>query len=77
MRMIAVIFGVLITLAGVVWALQGIGVVPGSFMSNNPTWIWIGAATALVGVALVGFGIRYGPPTKSLSASRLTHEKRD
>ena len=77
MRMIAVIFGVLITLAGVVWALQGIGVIPGSFMSNNPTWIWIGAATALVGVVLVAFGIRYGPPTKSLPASRLTHEKRD
>ncbi len=65
MRMIAVIFGVLITLAGVVWAFQGIGVIPGSFMSNNPPWVWIGAATALFGVALVAFGIRSGPPTKS------------
>jgi hypothetical protein len=65
MRMIAVIFGVLITLAGAVWALQGIGAIPGSFMSNNPSWIWIGAATAVFGIALVVFGIRYGPPTKS------------
>jgi len=65
MRMIAVIFGVLIALAGIVWALQGIGVIPGSFMSNNPPWMWIGTATAVVGVALAAFGLRYGPPTKS------------
>src|SRR2546427_7202676 len=42
MRLIAVVFGVLITLAGIVWGLQGLGVIPGSFMSNNPSWIWIG-----------------------------------
>jgi len=65
MRIIAVVFGVLITLAGIVWALQGLGVIPGSFMSNNPPWIWIGGATALVGVALVAIGLRYGPPAKS------------
>ncbi len=65
MRIIPVIFGVLIALAGIVWALQGIGVILGSFMSNNPPWIWIGAVTALFGVALVAFGLRYGPPTKS------------
>ena len=65
MRLIAVVFGVLITLAGIVWALQGLGVIPGSFMSNNPPWIWIGGATALVGVALVAIGLRYGPPAKS------------
>ena len=65
MRMIAVLFGVLITVAGVVWALQGIGVIPGSFMSNNPAWTWIGAGTAIIGVGLAVFGLRTGPPTKS------------
>jgi len=65
MRMIAVIFGVLIALAGIVWALQGIGVISGSFMSNNPPWIWIGAGTALFGVGLAALGLRAGPPTKS------------
>jgi len=65
MRMIAVIFGVLIALAGIVWAFQGIGVIPGSFMSNNPPWIWIGAGTALLGVGLAAFGLRAGPPTKN------------
>ena len=65
MRTIVVVFGVLIVLAGIVWALQGIGVIPGSFMSNNPTWIWIGAGTALFGAALAAFGFRTGPPAKS------------
>lgn len=65
MRIIAVVFGVLITLAGVVMTLQGLGVILGSYMSNNPPWIWIGAATALVGVALMAIGLRRGPPTKS------------
>src|SRR5256885_5952839 len=54
----SVIFGVLIALAGIVWAFQGIGVIPGSFMSNNPSWIWIGAGTALLGVGLAAFGDR-------------------
>src|SRR2546430_12212527 len=65
MRMIAVIFGVLIALAGIVWAFQGIGVIPGSFMSNNPSWIWIGAGPALLGVGLAASGFRAGPPPTS------------
>lgn len=65
MRMIAVIFGVLIALAGILWALQGVGAIPGSFMSNNPTWIWIGTGTALFGAVLAALGFRTHPPTKS------------
>lgn len=66
MRIIVVVVGVLITLAGLVWALQGAGVILGSFMSNDPTWIWIGIGTAVVGLALVVFGLRLGPPAKSV-----------
>src|SRR5882762_7360496 len=44
--------------AGTVWALQGVGVILGSFMSNNPTWIWIGAVTAVIGLGLAAFGLR-------------------
>lgn len=65
MRITAIIVGVLITLAGAVWALQGLGLVLGSFMSNNPPWIWIGAATAAGGLILVAFGLRMGPPAKN------------
>jgi hypothetical protein len=65
MRPILVVVGVLIVLMGAVWALQGLGVIPGSFMSNNPSWIGIGAATAVVGVVLAFVGIRSGPLAKN------------
>lgn len=65
MRVIVVILGVLVALAGTVWVLQGVGVIMGSFMSNNPTWVWIGGVTALVGVVLMALGLRSGPPAKS------------
>src|SRR5437870_10030244 len=78
MRIIAVVFGVLITLAGIVWALQGLGVIPGSFMSNNPPWIWIGGGTAPFGVALGALGLRFGPPAPSPGpAPPPTHGPRD
>ena len=39
--------------AGVVWVGQGTGVLRGSsFMVGDPTWAWIGAATAVVGAIL-------------------------
>ena len=57
MRIVFVVFGVLILLAGAVWALQGAGFIPGSFMSNDPTWLWIGAITAVLGLGVLTFGI--------------------
>ena len=58
MRIVFVVFGVLILLAGAVWALQGAGFIPGSIMSNDPTWLWIGAITAVLGLGVLTFGIR-------------------
>jgi hypothetical protein len=63
MRILVIVFGVLIVLAGIVWSLQGIGLILGSFMSNNPTWIWAGAGTAVLGAALAVFGFVSGPRT--------------
>ncbi len=57
MRIVFVVLGVLILLAGAVWALQGAGFIPGSFMSNDPTWLWIGAITAVLGLGVLTFGI--------------------
>ncbi len=57
MRIVFVVLGVLILLAGAVWALQGAGFIPGSFMSNDRTWLWIGAITAVLGLGVLTFGI--------------------
>ena len=64
MRLVLVVLGAIVLLAGVVWALQGAGVLLGSFMSNDPTWLWIGTITALLGLAVLGFGIRSRPARK-------------
>ena len=51
-----------IVLFGVLFALQGFGVVGGSPMSNTTTWSIIGPITALVGIAIaVGAARRRKP----------------
>jgi len=40
-------------LVGAVWVGQGLGYVPGSFMSGDLTWALVGAALLVVAVALV------------------------
>ena len=37
-------------LVGSVWILQGVGVLPGSFMTGDMLWAWIGLA--LIGAAV-------------------------
>ena len=49
------IFAVLLMLAGVIWALQGLNILPGTFMRGDPQWIINGAITALIGAGLFWF----------------------
>jgi len=63
-RILVVVLGVLVLLAGAVWTLQGAGFILGSFMSNDPTWIWIGAITAVVGLGILALGIQSGRTAK-------------
>jgi hypothetical protein len=57
-RVLLVAGGLLLTLAGVIFALQGVGVIGGSFMSGTTTWAVIGPLIALAGLALVVLGLR-------------------
>jgi hypothetical protein len=41
-------------LIGAVFAGQGLGYIPGSFMTNDIHWFWIGSAMVVVGLALGG-----------------------
>ncbi|MDP9168608.1 MAG: hypothetical protein M3O32_21500 [Actinomycetota bacterium] len=50
--------GVVVACIGVLWALQGFGVVGGSPMSNTTTWSIIGPIVAVIGVAIAGFAAR-------------------
>ena len=49
--------GALLTIAGVIWALQGFGVIGGSFMSGNSVWAIIGPVVALAGLVAVAVGV--------------------
>ena len=50
--------GILLVGVGAVWFLQGITLLPGSFMTGQTPWAIIGAVTAVVGVALLMVGTR-------------------
>ncbi len=52
MRIALAVVGIVVFLFGLLWALQGFGVVGGSPMSNTTTWSIIGPIVALIGLAL-------------------------
>ena len=50
--------GLIVALFGLIWALQGFGVLEGSPMSNTTTWSIIGPIVALIGIAMAVAGFR-------------------
>jgi hypothetical protein len=60
MRIVMSVAGVLLILVGIVWILQGINVLPGSFMTGQTKWAVIGVITALIGIALLVLARRRG-----------------
>ncbi len=52
------LIGVVAAVAGVVWTLQGLGYVGGSFMSGATMWAVIGPLVVLVGLVLITLGLR-------------------
>jgi hypothetical protein len=57
-RVVLVGAGFLLTLAGVVFTLQGVGVLGGSVMSGVTFWAVAGPAIALAGLVLAVIGLR-------------------
>ena len=49
------IAGVLLILTGTVWFLQGMNVLPGSFMTGQTRWAVIGAISFVVGIGSLVF----------------------
>jgi len=57
-QIVLVVIGLAAALAGLVWTLQGLGYVGGSFMSGATVWAVIGPIVALAGLALITLGLR-------------------
>ncbi len=53
MRIVLNVAGVLCLLIGCVWILQGINILPGSFMTGQMKWAMYGTILAVVGVVLM------------------------
>jgi uncharacterized membrane protein HdeD (DUF308 family) len=53
MRIALSIAGVLLALVGCVWILQGINLLPGSFMTGQMKWAVYGAVSLVAGVVLL------------------------
>jgi hypothetical protein len=52
-QVLLMVMGVAAALAGIVWTLQGLGYVGGSFMSGATVWAVIGPVVALAGLVLI------------------------
>lgn len=53
LRILATILSGPMLIIGIVWVLQGLNVLPGSFMTGQIIWAIYGAPLALAGIGLV------------------------
>lgn len=49
--------GAVISLLGLIWFLQGIAVLPGSFMTGSQFWAMVGAFAVIVGLIVIAIGL--------------------
>jgi hypothetical protein len=49
------ILAALLIIVGVIWILQGVNILPGSFMTGQIQWAYRGGIAAIIGIALLVF----------------------
>ncbi len=57
-RITMTVVGVLALLTGGIWIGQGLNVIPGSVMTGDKTWFYVGTIVVVVGVVLLVLGLR-------------------
>jgi hypothetical protein len=58
MRVAWLAVGAILLAVGIVWIFQGVGSLKGSFMTDDPAWMWIGVGAVALSVPLLVRGIR-------------------
>jgi drug/metabolite transporter superfamily protein YnfA len=53
MKLVLTIAGAVMVLLGGVWILQGINILPGSFMTGQIQWAIYGAVLAIAGIVVI------------------------
>ena len=64
MKVGAIVIAVLLILVGGTFAGQGLGYIPGSFMTGDIHWFWIGGALVIVGLVFGGGALFYRPSSQ-------------
>ena len=77
MKTILGIFGVLLTLTGVIWFFQGIGVIPGSFMTGQDFWAVAGVLAVIAGIVLIRSWRRKQPAPAETSVAKDLPQQED
>jgi hypothetical protein len=50
--------GIMLDIVGLIWVLQGLNVLPGSFMTGQMFWAYAGGVLTVLGMVLVAFAMR-------------------
>ena len=58
MRLTGTIIGIMLILVGIVWVLQGSGLIGGSLMSGQSFWLEIGIVLAIIGLGVTWWARR-------------------
>lgn len=58
MKYAVIVIGVMLLLTGATFFFQGIGVLPGSYMTGQMFWAWVGLFLLVVGAGVVYLGWR-------------------
>ncbi|HUH97644.1 MAG TPA: hypothetical protein VLZ89_09820 [Anaerolineales bacterium] len=58
MKIVLNVIGVILILPGVIWFLQGINVLPGSFMTGQIQWAVYGGVLIVIGAGLLWWANR-------------------
>jgi len=57
-RLLLILVGLLLVVVGLIWFLQGLGIMGGSPMSGITLWAVVGPIVGLVGLWLLWLGVR-------------------
>jgi uncharacterized membrane protein HdeD (DUF308 family) len=55
---VLIVIGGLVALAGIIWTLQGLGYITGSFMTGATLWAVIGPVVLVAGLVIIALAIR-------------------
>lgn len=58
MKVFLLAIAAILILVGIVWILQGINILPGSFMTGQIQWAFAGALAIVIALGLIAYATR-------------------